>query len=88
MTLIICPFSPKVIYPPSTSFSPVELAGLLDELDHVNTIRTNKRKPPIKEYQSCIFLALAIQAELRVYVNEKLEINKALMTPKVWSTPT
>jgi hypothetical protein len=62
------------------------LASLLDELDRVNTNRTkrahihwtNQRKTDF----SCTFLALAIQAGLRLYVKEKVELNKALITEK------
>ena len=62
------------------------LASLLDELDRVNTNRTkrthvhwtNQRKTDF----SCTFLALAIRAGLRLYVKEKVELNKALITEK------
>jgi hypothetical protein len=73
------------------------MARLLDEMDRVNSLRfnrgcehwTNKRhKEPqdwersIGDYQSCTFLALAIQAGLRLYVGEKLEADKLLTTEK------
>jgi len=66
------------------------LANLLDELDRVNIIMnkeqpfhwTNLRLSPSKEQDHCTFLALAIQAGLRLYVNEKLEANKALVFQK------
>jgi hypothetical protein len=35
-----------------------------------------------EEHQSCTFPALAIQAGLRLYLNEELELNKALITQK------
>ena len=66
------------------------VAVLLDELDRVNTIRTdgshvlwvNKKRFLSKEYNTCTFLALAIQAGLRIYVKEKLQSNKMLITEK------
>ncbi|KAE9369265.1 hypothetical protein N431DRAFT_469190 [Stipitochalara longipes BDJ] len=66
------------------------IASVLDELDRVNTVRTsgghihwtNKRTHTYEEYQSCTFLALTIQAGLRLYVNEKLEANNSLITQK------
>lgn len=35
---------------------------------------------PLEEHQDCPFLPLAIQAGLRLYVQEKVECNKTLMT--------
>jgi hypothetical protein len=67
------------------------LAVLLDELDRVNTIRTNgthvnwvNRRSFIllREYDNCTFLALTVEAGLRIYVKEKLESNKMLITEK------
>jgi hypothetical protein len=66
------------------------VAVLLDELDRVNTIRTNgshvhwvnKRVSSYIEYENCTFLALTIEAGLRIYVKEKLESNKMLITEK------
>ncbi|PMD42737.1 hypothetical protein L207DRAFT_553693 [Hyaloscypha variabilis F] len=66
------------------------LANLLDELDRVNIIMnkeqpfhwTNLRFSSNKGQDHCTFLALAIQAGLRLYVNEKLEANKALVFQK------
>lgn len=66
------------------------IAVLLDELDRVNTIRTkgshihwaNKGRSLETELNGCTFLALTIQAGLRIYVKEKLELNKMLITQK------
>jgi hypothetical protein len=66
------------------------MAVLLDELDRVNTIGTggsdvhwtNIRKNHLDKSDSCTFLALTIQAGLRQYVREKLEMNKMLTTHK------
>jgi hypothetical protein len=66
------------------------VAVLLDELDRVNTIRTNgshvhwvnKKRFSYEEYDNCTFLALTIEAGLRIYVKEKLESNKMLITEK------
>jgi hypothetical protein len=67
------------------------VAVLLDELDRVNTIRTNdgshvhwvnKKRFAYREYHNCTFLALTIEAGLRIYVKEKLESNKMLITDK------
>jgi hypothetical protein len=72
------------------------LASLLDELDRVSIIRfnsdnwTSQRKQHVDrggkwllyEYGDCTFLALAIQAGLRVYVKEKLELNNTLIAQK------
>jgi hypothetical protein len=68
----------------------LSLAVLLDELDRVNTIRTNsshinwtnKRRDILPEHNNCTFLALTIDAGLRIYVKEKLESNKMLITEK------
>jgi hypothetical protein len=71
------------------------MARLLDEMDRVNSLRfnrscvhwTNKRFEELRkgrrsmaEYQGCTFLALAIQAGLRLYVGEKLEAKWFLTT--------
>jgi len=73
------------------------MARLLDEMDRVNSLRfnnscvywTNKRRKvshrwdcSIRDYQQCTFLALAIRAGLRLYVGEKLEVDKMLTTEK------
>jgi hypothetical protein len=66
------------------------MAILLDELDRVNTIRTNgsdvhwtnHRKDTIDKYDSCTFLALTIQAGLQQYVKEKLELDRMLINHK------
>ncbi|KAF2194685.1 hypothetical protein K469DRAFT_734449 [Zopfia rhizophila CBS 207.26] len=70
---------------------------LLDELDRVNSVHaqtcnfkshwTNARDPPVpselfSEYGKCTFLALTVQARLRIYVNEKLEANPDLIQQK------
>lgn len=74
------------------------LANLLDEFDRINAVSngnrvhwTNERKQRhtrsgreflFEEHQRCTFPALAIQARLRLYLNEELELNKALITQK------
>ncbi|KAN0101586.1 hypothetical protein V8E51_012096 [Hyaloscypha variabilis] len=65
------------------------LANLLDELDRVNIMMTKERISHWTNLRSgsnkghhCTFLAMAIQAGLRLYVNEKLEANKALVFQK------
>jgi hypothetical protein len=66
------------------------VAVLLDELDRVNTIRTNgshvhwvnKKRFSPEDDNNCTFLALTIDAGLRIYVKEKLESNKMLITEK------
>lgn len=68
---------------------------LLDELDRVNTIHahdarvhwTNFRDHPedtefFKEYGQCSFLALAIQARLRLYALEKLDADQGRLFEK------
>jgi hypothetical protein len=70
---------------------------LLDELDRVNTIHaenakthshwTNARDSPtpsdsFQEYGQCTYLALSIQARLRLYVDEKLQANPGLLVEK------
>jgi hypothetical protein len=65
-------------------------ANLLDKLDRVNIMMTKERishwtklrSGSYKGQDHCTFLALAIQAGLRLYVNEKLEANKALVFQK------
>jgi hypothetical protein len=67
----------------------------LDELDRVITVHakdtkrhwTNARDPAtpsetFQEYGQCTFLALTIQARLRLYVNEKLEANPGILEEK------
>jgi len=70
------------------------MAGLLDELDSVNSTMTKGGRDhwsslhpgnlgaSYKEQQDCTFLALAVQAGLRLYVNEKLEANNAPVIQK------
>ena len=72
----------------------LSMEGLLDELDRVNWAMTNGRRGhwtslrpkdaevPFEEEQNFTFLALAIQAGLRLYVKKKLKADKTLITQK------
>jgi hypothetical protein len=64
------------------------LAGLLDELDRVNSQKSNRRlhwtnwRIQGREGRYCTFLALAVQAGLQLYVKEKLDLNNTFATKK------
>jgi hypothetical protein len=62
------------------------IAVLLDEFDRVNTISIDGNWAGIYlggQDNSCTFLAQAIEAGLRIYVKEKLELNGMLITQKI-----